>query len=98
MFNLGGRQPRRTQGDESTRQPLLDEEDRNPVLFEAEGDEEEDEHALEQEDVEADDGPSRGRTVHFQEEVRVIGPPLRSTLASREAGKYTLLFLRETRD
>ena len=41
MFNLGGRQPRRTQGDESTRQPLLD-EDRNSVLFEAEGDEEED--------------------------------------------------------
>lgn len=30
--------------------------------------------------------------VRFREEVQVIGPPLRSTLASREAGVYVSMF------
>ena len=91
MFNLGGRQPKRTQGDESTRQPLLEEEDRNPVLFEAEEDDGYEGGVLGNGvNVDSGDRPSRGRTVHFQEEVRVIGPPLRSTLASREAGEQSL--------
>lgn len=88
MFNLSGRQPqpRRMQDEESTRQPLLDEEDRNPVLFSTDGDEQETEDVLGHDNGEDEDRPPRGRSVHFEEEVRVIAPPLRSTMASREAG------------
>ncbi|KAI5117108.1 hypothetical protein M0805_008227 [Coniferiporia weirii] len=81
MFNITGRQSRpNTDGD--TRQPLLDSENpRDSVLFSVDDDEDADE--LIHDDVE-ETHADRTRGVRFQEEVRIIGPPLRSTVASRE--------------
>lgn len=41
--------------------------------------------------LEAHKGESRDHNVRFQDDVQVIGPPLRSTMSSREAGVYVLL-------
>lgn len=76
MFNLPNRQPKQN-GDAETRQPLLEEEHPDdPVLFSVEDDDEEHEEQPKKD---------RTRSVRFQEDVRIIGPPLRSTIQSREA-------------
>lgn len=89
MFNLSSRQAKPTEEDGDTREPLLGQgnghalEDR--VIF-AVADEDEDEldHDMNSADGEREPG-ERSRSVRFQEDVRVIGPPLRSTAQSREA-------------
>ena len=91
MFNSSSRQ-QKPNGDENARQPLLDEEDRNGhVLFSVDDDEEgAAEHFDRNEDEES--RPNKTRSVRFQEEVRIIAPPLRSTLASREAGRIAMKY------
>lgn len=80
MFNLPNRQPKQN-GDAETRQPLLEEEHRDdPVLFSVEDDDEEELPLAHVEQPKKD----RTRSVRFQEDVRIIGPPLRSTIQSRE--------------
>lgn len=91
MFSLKtiGRQP--SSNGDATYEPLLeDSEHQNNVVFSVEDDEEEANEHAEYEEGEAHD--TRTRTVRFQEDVRVIGPPLRSTIASRETGKNAVAF------
>ena len=91
MFSSGRRSPQGN-GDESTRRPLLDEEERgDPVIFSV--DDEEEEGVIGRSTEDEPHTNSKGRSVRFQEEVRVIGPPLRSTMASREAGAKLIYFL-----
>ncbi|KAL5506963.1 hypothetical protein ACEPAH_6419 [Sanghuangporus vaninii] len=83
MFGTG-RKPHQENGDEGTRRPLLDGEERgDPVIFSVDDDEDEEEIVGRNTDDETH--ANKSRSVRFQEEVRVIGPPLRSTMASREA-------------
>ncbi|EJD03370.1 amino acid transporter [Fomitiporia mediterranea MF3/22] len=83
MFSIGKRQEQKI-GEESTRQPLLNGEDHSdPILFSV--DDEDEEETSVTRHTEEEVPQNRTRSVRFQEEVRVIGPPLRSTLASREA-------------
>ena len=92
MFSSGRRSPQGS-GDESTRRPLLDGEERgDPVIFSVDDDEEE-EGVIGRSTEDEPHTNSKGRSVRFQEEVRVIGPPLRSTMASREAGAKLIYFL-----
>ncbi|KAH8119585.1 amino acid transporter [Phellopilus nigrolimitatus] len=81
MFNISGRQSKPNNRDIDT-QPLLNgESDNDPVLFSV------DDGGEGHEPIHSDDEETpreRTRSVRFQEDVRVIGPPLRSTLQSRE--------------
>jgi len=95
MFSQNSKQKdRNAAGNGEASQPLLngshedltggDPEDHAHLLFAAPDDE----------DSESQMGASvtsrRGEhTVRFREEVQVIGPPLRSTIQSREAGAYS---------
>lgn len=93
MFSLKnvGRQSRPNGGADNYEPLPEDGEHQNDVLFSVDNDDDEEEengHAGPDED-EAHD--KRTRTVRFQEDVRVIGPPLRSTIASRETGRHTWL-------
>lgn len=85
MFTLGNR---RNTEDRSTYEPLLGEPNGNALedqtIFSVE---DEDEDFKEDGSVEeTSEEHSNSRHVHFEEEVRVIAPPLRSTLQSRETG------------
>ncbi|KLO19479.1 amino acid transporter [Schizopora paradoxa] len=83
MFTLGNR---RNAEDRSTYEPLLGEPNGHALdeqtIFAVEDEDEDygEDGAVEQ----TNDGHSNTRHVHFEEEVRVIAPPLRSTLQSRE--------------
>jgi sodium-coupled neutral amino acid transporter 11 len=98
MLNITGRQRERN-GDAETGQPLLGQgHDRladDPVIFSVTDDDEEEHSALRNENGFSDEPPQYQpkRSVRFQEEVRVIGPPLRSTLQSREAREQCLAML-----
>lgn len=79
-------------GEGEVRQPLLrgSREDltEEQTIFSVE---DSDDDELEQN--EAFNSPQRDRPEHsvrFQEDVQVIGPPLRSTMQSREAGEFAL--------
>lgn len=91
MFSLSnvGRQSR-PNGGTGTYEPLLDDSERqNNVVFSVDDDEDDaDAHGEPGED-EAHE--VRSKTVRFQEDVRVLGPPLRSTIVSRETGAYYFL-------
>lgn len=72
------------------REPLLNENDEilsahdsDDILFSVGDDEPEDSSPLSSPDSSQ---PKTGHSVRFQEDVQVIGPPLRSTFQSREAG------------
>ncbi|THH07990.1 hypothetical protein EW145_g3018 [Phellinidium pouzarii] len=69
--------------DEDTRRPLLDgESEHDPVIFAV--DDDEDAHEF----MHGDEGSTHAeqvRAVRFQEDVRMIAPPLRSTVESRES-------------
>lgn len=91
MFGLPNRQPRQN-GEAETRQPLLEEESHNDrVIFSVADDGEEDYPAHQLDVAQQPEVPKKERTqrtsrsVRFQEDVRIIGPPLRSTIQSREA-------------
>ena len=89
MFGHNSRKDRAISSDGESREPLLgssrqDSVDEN-VIFAIEDDD----------DEPANVHPGRGsphaerpeHSVRFQEEVQVIGPPLKSTIQSREAGE-----------
>ena len=85
---------RETNGDSSTRQPLLHDSQEDlheggssDLLFKVD-DEEDDayEEASALDHVETQKTKA-GRSVHFQEEVQVYAEPLRSTIESRETGE-----------
>jgi sodium-coupled neutral amino acid transporter 11 len=86
MFGHNSRKDRAISSDGESRQPLLgssrqDSVDEN-VIFAIEDDDDE--------PTNVHSGPQTERpehTVRFQEEVQVIGPPLKSTIQSREAGE-----------
>ena len=88
------RRERETDGESSTRQPLLNDSQEdlrahgsNDILFNVDDDDEEGyEEATALDHVETPK-PKPGRNVHFQEEVQVYAAPLRSTTESRETGK-----------
>jgi hypothetical protein len=88
------RRERETDGESSTRQPLLNDSQEdlrehgdNDLLFNVDDDDEEGfEEASAIDQVETPKTKA-GRNVHFQEEVQVYAAPLRSTTASREAGE-----------
>ena len=88
MFGLSnvGRQSR-PNGGTGTYEPLLDDTERqNNVVFSVEDDEDDiDEH---NKPGEEEAHEARTRTVRFEEDVRVLGPPLRSTIVSRETGVF----------
>ncbi|TDL24242.1 amino acid transporter [Rickenella mellea] len=76
-------------GEGEAKQPLLGSPERNDgVLFSIEDEDEDHEFTL--------DGPGEGQeprsthSVRFEENVRVIGPPLRSTIQSREADMFDI--------
>lgn len=89
MFSQGSKQRDRTENGEAS-QPLLNgshedlaegEEGHPHLLFAAPDDEDPESHTT------GSATPRRGEhTVRFREEVQVIGPPLRSTMQSRETG------------
>lgn len=98
MFSLGNRRGGDTE-DRTTYEPLLGEPNgdslHEPVIFSVADDEDEVE---EQSNGDAyiegpgeDESHDQRRSVRFQEQVRVIGPPLRSTLQSREIGEHLKL-------
>ena len=87
-----GRSTRDQDADGSARQPLLDSaddetgHDSDSVLFSVDDDEDIEDSTL-LNDAEAQTSlPKSGHSVRFQEDVQVIGPPLRSTFQSRETG------------
>ena len=90
------RRERETDGESSTRQPLLNDSQEDlhasehrgsDLLFNVDDDDEEGyEEASALDQVETTK-PKSGRNVHFQEEVQVYAAPLRSTTESREAGE-----------
>lgn len=93
MFNLGNRQTRQN-GDAGGYEPLLGDPNghvaEDSVVFSVEDDEDDDEseHGRYDEDSgEAPDPLKRKRSVRFEDDVQVLGPPLRSTIQSREAGE-----------
>ncbi|KAJ7703183.1 hypothetical protein B0H17DRAFT_92903 [Mycena rosella] len=81
MFGQSSHSERRTEAHE----PLLarDDDDRHAIPLDS--DDEDDSTAL----GHADD--RRDHAVRFEDHVQVIGPPLRSMLASRETGKYVFI-------
>jgi solute carrier family 38 (sodium-coupled neutral amino acid transporter), member 11 len=78
-------QPRhQNAADGEARQPLLNDSQENPadkrVVFAVDDSDDDEERS-------AIDTPKKSsRSVTFREDVQVIGPPLRSTIESREAG------------
>jgi sodium-coupled neutral amino acid transporter 11 len=91
MFSQSSRKDRGTLSDSESREPLLSGsheglvQDQN-VIFAIEDDEETNY-------VSPEASPQQERQEHnvrFQEEVQVIGPPLKSTVQSREAGEHPL--------
>lgn len=87
MFSLGNR---RNADDRATYEPLLGEPseralEEEPVIFSV-TDEDEDFEEDGSDQAKDSEEHSGARHVHFQEEVRVIAPSLRSTLQSRETG------------
>lgn len=95
MFSQNSKQrDRNAAGNGEASQPLLngshedltggDLEDRPHLLFTAPDDEDS------EGPISRSVTPRRGEhTVRFREEVQVIGPPLKSTMQSREAGAYS---------
>lgn len=87
MFKLTSTRQSKPNGNAGTYQPLPEHDDQHAeVVFSVEDDEDAEGIA------ELDESPAheqRSRSVRFEEDVRVIGPPLRSTIASREAGAQT---------
>ncbi|KAH9948991.1 amino acid transporter [Amylocystis lapponica] len=88
---LGRSRQRDQEHDGSARQPLLDHSDddlaagdSDSVLFTVDDDEDIESSSLISV-VDAEAQPKTGHSVRFQEDVQVIGPPLRSTMESREA-------------
>lgn len=83
---LGRSKQRDSDREGSARQPLLDHSDEDhtsdDVLFSVDDDEPEESSLL----SDADSAEHKAGHVRFQEDVQVIGPPLRSTFESREAG------------
>ncbi|KAK7472573.1 hypothetical protein VKT23_000687 [Stygiomarasmius scandens] len=79
MFSSSrGRIGNATSADGESRVPLLDSSNNDAP----------DDHVIFSVDDDSDDAghvPKTGHTVRFQEDVQVIGPPLRSTISSREA-------------
>lgn len=98
MFSQNSKQrDRNAAGNGEASQPLLngshedltggfrDLEDHPHLLFAAPADDEDSEGHISRSVT-----PRRGEhTVRFREEVQVIGPPLKSTMQSREAGAYS---------
>jgi hypothetical protein len=86
MFAKSTRRDRNTSAEVEYTEPLLGTQDDTPAdrtIFSVEdSDDELEGTALNTSKSERNDH------VRFHEEVQVIGPPLRSTLASREAGEY----------
>lgn len=91
MLNLSKNRQQGNNADGETRQPLLGQDhDRvheDTVVFSVDDDDDDD--GLHESSAFADEHEHAHpkRSVRFQEEVRVIGPPLRSTMQSREAGE-----------
>ena len=87
-MNFSGR--KQQNGDAESSQPLLG-SDRgvqdDHVLFSLDDEEEERLPSPPPKDN-AEPRTPNGRSVRFQESVHVIGPPLRSTIQSREAGAH----------
>lgn len=86
MFPKSTRRDRNASAEVEYTEPLLGSQDNSPAdrtIFSAEdSDDEHEGTALNTAK------PDNHDHVRFREEVQVIGPPLRSTLASREAGEY----------
>jgi solute carrier family 38 (sodium-coupled neutral amino acid transporter), member 11 len=94
MFGQNSQKDRRAPSDGESRQPLLSSSHENlaedeSVIFAIADDDETNIFHSGRESPEAEERPEH--SVRFQEEVQVIGPPLKSTIQSREAGKYTPL-------
>lgn len=70
----------RTQPEGEYRQPLLN--NRDDVVFDIDGSDDEDSTSA------LEPPQASSRSVRFEDEVQILGPPLRSTMASREAGVY----------
>ena len=93
MLNTTNRQQGSNE-DRETSQPLLaqghERVQDDPVIFSVEDDDDDDEeHSVLRDDIAFSDQHRRHqskRSVRFQDEVRVMGPPLRSTMQSRETG------------
>jgi sodium-coupled neutral amino acid transporter 11 len=86
MFGQSNRHERRT---EEANEPLLADSDNlvdDQTIFKLDSDDEDESSALNH------TGDRRDHTVRFEEHVQVIGPPLRSMLASRETGEYVIQF------
>lgn len=89
MFSLSNRQASKPDDeiDAGAQEPLLNDRSRgNDVIFSVEDDQDGVEHEDTRESGEVQGRSDRPRSVRFQEDVRIIGPPLRSTIHSREAG------------
>ena len=69
-------------------QPLLDDDD-GDVLFSATDGDSDDDFQVPAGLPDPSTNKPSGRSVRFEEDVHVIAVPLRSTIASREAGSYT---------
>jgi sodium-coupled neutral amino acid transporter 11 len=85
MFPLSTRKIRGRPTDAEHAQPLLGSQDVDHTIFSVEDSEDESNEATALDSAKTD---RTDHSVRFQEEVHVIGPPLRSTLASRETGVY----------
>lgn len=88
------RRERETDGDSSTRQPLLNDSQEdlhangnNDILFKVDDEDEEGYEEASALDPVETPRPKSGRNVHFQEEVQIYAAPLRSTTESRETGE-----------
>ena len=87
MFKLSTRRDRNHATDIDHAQPLLRSRDdvvNDRTIFAVEDSDDE----IEATALDSAKSDRTDHSVRFQEEVQVIGPPLRSTLASREAGVY----------
>lgn len=96
MLGRIGRQRENNNSDGAIRQPLLNSSQEDlpngsgrpgNVLFTVDDDDDDEFHESSALDGEPSGSRPEHHTVRFQEEVQVIGPPLRSTTQSREAGE-----------
>jgi len=87
MFGQNSRKDRNGPSDGESRQPLLSDSIQDDTVIFAIDDDDETSN-INHPEHESSQSERPEHTVRFQEEVQVIGPPLKSTIQSRETGKY----------